>query len=63
MARRSRPKERSAVLGTIKDEPPAAVAQGAILDSACAPRSACVAGRDEGMAVAIEQRNTTLKKG
>jgi hypothetical protein len=51
------------VLGTIKDEPPAAVAQGAILDSACAPRSACVAGRDEGMAVAIEQRNTTLKKG
>jgi hypothetical protein len=62
MARRSRPNQRSAVLGTVKDEPPAAVAQGAILDSACARRSAYVAGRDGGMAVAIEQRNRTLKK-
>jgi hypothetical protein len=40
MARRLRPNQRSAVLGTVKDEPPAAVAQGAILDSACARRSA-----------------------
>jgi hypothetical protein len=62
MARRSRPKERSAVLGIVKDEPPAAVAQGAILDGTCARRSACVAGRDEGMAVAVKQRNRTLKK-
>jgi hypothetical protein len=50
------------VLGTVKDEPPAAVAQGAILDRTCAQRCAYVAGRDEGMAVAIEQRNRTLKK-
>jgi hypothetical protein len=28
MARRSRPNKRSAVLGIVKDEPPAAVAQG-----------------------------------
>ena len=40
MARRSRPNQRSAVLDTVKDEPPAAVAQGAILDGACARRSA-----------------------
>jgi hypothetical protein len=38
------------------------VAKGAILDRTCAQRCAYVAGRDEGMAVAIEQRNRTLKK-
>jgi hypothetical protein len=49
-ARRSRPDKGSAVLGIVKDEPPAAVAQGAILDGTCARRCAYVArsGRRNG---------------
>jgi hypothetical protein len=44
MALRSRTNQRSAVLGTVKDEPPAAVApSGAILDGTCARRSTCAA--------------------
>jgi hypothetical protein len=62
MARRSRISQRSAVLGTVKDEPPVwrwpeghpmtAPARGALLRL----RS----GRRNG--VAVEQRNGTLKK-
>jgi hypothetical protein len=48
MARRSRPNQRSTVLGTIKDEPLARWPKGAILDGACARRSAFAAGRDGG---------------
>ena len=50
------------MLGTVKDEPPAAVAQGPSLTAPARGAALTWAGRDEGMAVAIEQRNRTLKK-
>jgi hypothetical protein len=61
MARRSRPNQRSAVLGTVKDEPPVGGGLKAILDGACARRSLRLrSGRRNG--VAVEQRNGALKK-
>jgi hypothetical protein len=63
MARRSRPNQRSAVLGTIKDKPPTAVASfdklrrpSLTVPARDAPQ---ILGRDEGMSVAVEQRNRT----
>jgi hypothetical protein len=62
MARRSRPSQRSAVLGAVKDEPPYGGGLKAILDGslrAALPRG-LRSGRRNG--VAVEQRNGTLKK-
>jgi transposase len=56
MERRSRPSQRSAVLGTIKDKPSVAKWPSLTVPARDAPQ---VRGRDEGMAAAVEQRNLT----
>ena len=59
MARRSRPSQRSVVLGAIKDKPSVAKWPSLTGPARDAPQ---FRGRDEGMAAAVEQRNWPKKR-